>query len=217
MCRVMFRSSFVYDRDRAAAVMGLDEREVIRDGGLLVRSMIVLAAVMVGFVSHSALQVEPSLVALLGAGALVAVSKLQPDEYLEEVEWPTLVFFVGLFIMVGALVEVGVVERLGESVSEAVDDPYFLAASVLLWGSALLSGIIDNIPYERRCRRSSKGWSRARAAKARKQPACGGPSQPARTLAATQPRSEPAPTWSSSASLPATATTSRSGSSPSTA
>jgi len=147
MCRVLFRSAFVYDEDRVAAVMALEEREAIRDRGLLVRSLIVLVAVMVGFISHSALHIEPSLVALLGAGALVAVSKLDPPEFLEEVEWPTLVFFVGLFIMVGALVEVGVIADLGEAVTEAVGDQYFLAASVLLWGSALLSGIVDNIPY----------------------------------------------------------------------
>ena len=147
MCRVMFRSAFQYDEERVAAVMALNEREAIRDRGLLLRSMVVLFAVMVGFVAHSALHVEPSLVALLGAGALVAISKLDPPEFLEEVEWATLVFFIGLFIMVGALVEVGVIESLGEAVTEAVGDQYFLAASVLLWGSALLSGIVDNIPY----------------------------------------------------------------------
>ena len=121
MCRIMFRSAFTYDEDRVAAVMALDEREVIRDRGLLVRSMVVLAAVMVGFVAHSALHIEPSMVALLGAGALVAVSKLVPADYLEEVEWPTLVFFMGLFIMVGALVEVGVIGQLGEQLTDAVD------------------------------------------------------------------------------------------------
>jgi Na+/H+ antiporter NhaD/arsenite permease-like protein len=147
MCRVMFRSAFQYDPERVAAVMALNEREAIRDRGLLIRSLVVVFAVMVGFVGHSALHVEPSMVALLGAGALVAVSKLDPPEFLEEVEWPTLVFFIGLFIMVGALVEVGVISDLGEAVTEAVGDQYFLAASVLLWGSALLSGIVDNIPY----------------------------------------------------------------------
>ena len=147
MCRIMFRSAFQYDEKRVAAVMALDEREAIRDRGLLIRSLVVVVAVMVGFIAHSALHIEPSLVALLGAGALVAVSKLDSSEFLEEVEWATLVFFVGLFIMVGALVEVGVIGDLGEAVTEAVGDQYFLAASVLLWGSALLSGIVDNIPY----------------------------------------------------------------------
>jgi Na+/H+ antiporter NhaD/arsenite permease-like protein len=147
MCRVLFRSAFDYDKERVAAVMDLDEREVIRDKGLLIRSLVVLAGVLVGFVSHSALHLEPSIIALLGAGVLVAVARLEPEDYLAEVEWSTLVFFMGLFVMVGALVEVGVIEELGQQLTEAVGDDYFLAASVLLWGSALLSGIVDNIPY----------------------------------------------------------------------
>jgi len=147
LCRVLFRAAFHYDEERVAAVMALDEREAIRDKGLLLRSLVVLVAVMVGFVAHSALHVEPSLVALLGAGTLVAVSRLEPPAFLEEVEWPTLVFFMGLFVMVGALVEVGVIADIGERVTEAVGENYFLAATVLLWGSALLSGIVDNIPY----------------------------------------------------------------------
>ena len=145
--RVMFRSAFEYDPERVANVMALDEKEVIRDKGLLLRSLIVLLGVMVGFVLHSALHVEPSIVAMMGAGVLVAVSRLPADDFLEEVEWPTLVFFMGLFVMVGALVEVGVIESLGEKVTEAVGDNYFLAATVLLGGSAVLSGIVDNIPY----------------------------------------------------------------------
>ena len=147
LCWVLFRSAFTYDPGRVAALMALDERELIRDRGLLIRSGIVLFAVMVGFVAHSAMHVEPSLVALLGAGALVALSRLDPPEFLEEVEWPTLVFFIGLFVMVGALVEVGVIGRLGEILTDAVGDQYLLAATSLLWGSALLSGIVDNIPY----------------------------------------------------------------------
>ena len=147
MCRVMFRKALTYDPDKAKSVMALDEREAIRDGGLLLRSLVVLVAVMIGFVLHSSLHVEPSLIALLGAGALVAVSNLDPPEFLEEVEWATLVFFLGLFVMVGALVEVGVIESVGKAVTEAVGDRYFLAASILLWGSGALSAIVDNIPY----------------------------------------------------------------------
>ena len=147
LCRLMFRSSFVFDAERAAAVMDLDEREAIQDKGLLIRSLIILALVLVGFVSHSALHLEPSIVALLGAGAAVAVSRLEPVEYLGEVEWSTLVFFGGLFVMVGALVEVGVVESVGHALTEAVGDRLLLATSVVLGGSAVLSGMVDNIPY----------------------------------------------------------------------
>lgn len=147
LCWLMFRKQLHYDPERVAALMALDERDVIQDSGLLKRSGVVLGAVMVGFFAHSALHIEPSLVALLGAGALVALSRLEPKEFLEEVEWSTLVFFMGLFVMVGALVEVGAMARVGEAVTQAVGDRYLLASTVLLGGSALLSGIVDNIPY----------------------------------------------------------------------
>ncbi|GAA2164541.1 ArsB/NhaD family transporter [Pedococcus bigeumensis] len=147
LCRIMFRSAFTHDPERVAAIMALDEREVIRDHALLLRAGVVLALVLVGFLAHPILHIEPSMVALLGAGALVAVSRLDPAEFLEEVEWPTLVFFMGLFVMVGALIEVGVIDRLGEAVTQAVGDQYLLASSVLIWGSGLMSAIVDNIPY----------------------------------------------------------------------
>ncbi len=147
LCRWMFRAAFVYDEKRAARVMRLDEREVIKDKRLLIQCGIVLSLVMVGFIAHRALDIDPSLVALLGAGALVAVSRTQPREYLDEVEWLTLVFFMGLFVMVGALVEVGVISSLGTRLAAAVGDNYLLAGTALIFGSAALSGIIDNIPY----------------------------------------------------------------------
>ena len=102
---------------------------------------------MIGFVSHSALHLEPSMVALLGAGALVAISKLDVSDCIADVEWSTLVFFMGLFIMVGALIEVGVIGTISKAATEAVDGKYFLASTVLLFASGALSGIVDNIPY----------------------------------------------------------------------
>jgi Na+/H+ antiporter NhaD/arsenite permease-like protein len=147
MCRFMFRAAFHYDPERVADVMGLDEREVIRDKSLLVKCGVVLTLVMAAFIGHSALHLEPSIVAMMGAGTLVAVSRTEPDEFLEDVEWPTLVFFMGLFVMVGALVEVGVMADIGTWLTDSVGDQYFLAGTGLIWGSAGLSGIVDNIPY----------------------------------------------------------------------
>jgi Na+/H+ antiporter NhaD/arsenite permease-like protein len=147
MCRFMFADAFRSDPGRVADVMELDEREVIRDSRLLIQCGVVLTAVMVAFVGHSALEIEPSMVALLGAGALVAISRLEPKEYLEDVEWPTLVFFCGLFVMVGALVEVGVIGDIGDSLVDTVGDNYLAAGTGLIWGSAVLSGIVDNIPF----------------------------------------------------------------------
>jgi Na+/H+ antiporter NhaD/arsenite permease-like protein len=147
MCRFMFARHLVVDPEHVADVMELDEREVIKDSRLLVHCGVVLGLVMVGFVGHSVFGLEPSLVALLGAGALVAISRLEPREYLEDVEWATLVVFMALFVMVGALVEVGVMANVGDWLVEAVGDNYLAAGAALVWGSAGLSGIVDNIPY----------------------------------------------------------------------
>ncbi|MDP9396508.1 MAG: ArsB/NhaD family transporter [Actinomycetota bacterium] len=147
LCRVMFRRSFRYDEDRVAEMMALDEREVLGDVRQLIRALVVLGAVVAAFVLHPVLHLEPSVIALLGAGTIVIVSRSSPAEFLEEVEWPTLVFFMGLFIMVGGLVETGVIRALGEAATAAVGDRYFVAATGLLFGSAVLSGIVDNIPY----------------------------------------------------------------------
>jgi Na+/H+ antiporter NhaD/arsenite permease-like protein len=147
LARWLFRASYTYDPERAAAVMELDERGAIRNRSLLVRSLVVLLGVLVGFSLHTLLHVDPSVVALLGAGVLVLVSGTTSEEFLEDVEWETLVFFAGLFIMVGALVNIGVIEYLGEQAVEAVDGRYLVAATGLLFGSAVISGIVDNIPY----------------------------------------------------------------------
>jgi Na+/H+ antiporter NhaD/arsenite permease-like protein len=147
LCKLLWGRSLHYDAERAERVMALEEREAITDPKLLVRALIVLAAVLVGFVLHSTLHVEPAVVALLGAGAAVLVSRLPSEKFLEDVEWETLVFFAGLFVMVGALVNVGVIGQIGELITNAVGDRYLAAATALLFGSAVLSGIVDNIPY----------------------------------------------------------------------
>jgi Na+/H+ antiporter NhaD/arsenite permease-like protein len=147
MCRVMFRSALTFHPERVEDLMNLDEREAIRDVPLLVRSGIVLVAVLVGFVLHQPLGLDPSLVALLGAGALVAISGMDAEDYLADIEWPTLVFFMGLFVMVGALVEVGVIGDIASWAVDAVDDRYFLSSTVLVFASGALSGLVDNIPY----------------------------------------------------------------------
>ncbi len=136
-----------YDAERARAVMALQARDTITDPKLLLRLGFVLALVLVGFVTHTMTDLEPSLVALLGAGASIAVSRVPHAVYLEEVEWETLLFFAGLFIMVGALVNEGVIGDLADWVTNQVGDNHALAAQRMLIGSAGLSGMIDNIPY----------------------------------------------------------------------
>ncbi|MFE6281083.1 ArsB/NhaD family transporter [Streptomyces sp. NPDC057877] len=147
LCRFLFRSAFRYDEKRAAEVMALEEREAIRDPRLLIQGLVVLALVVAGFVLHPVLHYEPSVVALLGAGLLVAVSTVQTGDVLREVEWPTLAFFAGLFIMIGGLIETGVIGEVSNTLADAIGDNELGGSMLLLGASAALSGIVDNIPY----------------------------------------------------------------------
>ncbi|SMD25439.1 Na+/H+ antiporter NhaD [Kibdelosporangium aridum] len=147
LCRWLFRRAFVANPERAEAVMALRERDAIRDVRLLVISLVVLAAVTVAFVLHTVLHLEPSVVALIGGLVLLALSGLNAESVAKDVEWPTLVFFAGLFVMVGALVNTGVIDTLAKSATEATEGRLMLASGVLLWASAGISAIVDNIPY----------------------------------------------------------------------
>ncbi|NKZ04415.1 ArsB/NhaD family transporter [Actinomadura latina] len=147
LCRWLFRSAFRYDPDLAAEVMELEEREAITDRRLLAQGLGVLAVVIAAFVLHPVLHYEPSVVALLGAGLLVAATKVTTEEALSEVEWPTLVFFAGLFVMVGGLVETGVIGDISKAAADATEGRLGGATMLLLWASAVLSAIVDNIPY----------------------------------------------------------------------
>jgi Na+/H+ antiporter NhaD/arsenite permease-like protein len=147
LCRVLFRSAFRYDGQRVAQVMALNEREAIRDPRLLVVSLVVLAVVTAAFVLHSVLHLEPSVVALVGGLVLLGLSRLDAEDVARDVEWPTLIFFAGLFVMVGALVKTGVIGQLARIAADAAQGRLAVASVGLLWGSAALSGLVDNIPY----------------------------------------------------------------------
>jgi Na+/H+ antiporter NhaD/arsenite permease-like protein len=147
LCRVMFPSAFTYYPDRVAGILALDEREALGDRRLLAASLVVVGAVTVAFALHAVLHLDPSVVAIVGGLVLLAVSRLDADDVARDVEWPTLVFFAGLFIMVGALVNAGVIEQLAGTAADAAEGRLAWASMGLLWGSAVLSGIVDNIPY----------------------------------------------------------------------
>ena len=144
---VLFRGSFAVEPERVAEIMSLNEREAIRDVRLLVKCGVVLGAVFAGFIGHSWIHMEPALVALLGAGVLIVITGVEQRHYLDSVEWETLLFFAGLFILVGALVKTGVIDRIAHLAAAATGGNPLLAALAILIVSAVLSGVIDNIPY----------------------------------------------------------------------
>ncbi len=143
----LFRGSFAVNPEHVADIMSLEEREAIRDPGLLVKCGLVLVLVFAAFIAHPVLHIEPSVVALVGAGILILISRMEHSDYLASVEWETLLFFAGLFVMVGALVKTGVVGEIAQSaIAVTGGDP--LATTMLILGvSAPVSGVIDNIPY----------------------------------------------------------------------
>jgi Na+/H+ antiporter NhaD/arsenite permease-like protein len=143
----LFPGAFDVDPERVAEVMSLEEREAIRDPRLLIKCGVVLVAVLAGFVAHSAIHLEPSLVALLGAGVLIVISRLEHSDYLSGVEWDTLLFFAGLFVMVGALVKTGVVKDLARLATEVTGGHALLTTMLILAVSFVFSGIINNVPY----------------------------------------------------------------------
>jgi Na+/H+ antiporter NhaD/arsenite permease-like protein len=143
----LFPGFFVVDPERVADVMALDEREAIRNRRLLIQCGIVLAAVFAGFVLHQAIHMEPSLVAMAGAGILVLISGLDREFYLSSVEWETLLFFAGLFIMVGGLVRTGVINNLAHLASHLARGDAWTATMLILTVSFTLGSFINNVPY----------------------------------------------------------------------
>jgi Na+/H+ antiporter NhaD/arsenite permease-like protein len=121
--------------------------ELITDRRLLIQTGLVLGLVLLGFLFHGALHLEPATIALAGAALLLLVTRRDPQEILVHVEWSTLLFFVGLFISVEALVSVGIIRWIASALLGFTHANLGGATMFILWFSALASGIIDNIPY----------------------------------------------------------------------
>ncbi|HSL01535.1 MAG TPA: ArsB/NhaD family transporter [Rubrobacteraceae bacterium] len=127
-------------------VMGLDASAEIRDPALLVRSGAVVGATVVGFFLQQVTGLNPAIVALAGAAVAMLVCAPQVEDVLHEVEWPTILFFVGLFVMVGALESTGFIDMVARSLA-AGSESLGATALIVMWGSAFASGIVDNIPF----------------------------------------------------------------------
>ena len=128
-------------------IMKMDETITIKDTLLLKKSLIVLFITILGFMVHAQFHLESATVALGGAALLLVISKIDPEEILFEVEWTTIFFFMGLFILVGSLVEVGVIDNLAKKMLELTKGNLFVTTLTILWVSAIASAFLDNIPF----------------------------------------------------------------------
>ncbi len=129
-------------------VLEMNEREAIKDPVMLKKSLFVLGIVILGFVFHGMLGYEPATVALFGAGLLLLLSGTHdPHHYLAEVEWPTIFFFMGLFIIIGGVVKVGLIKWMSMKVLAITHGNMFATSMLVMWFSAFASAFVDNIPY----------------------------------------------------------------------
>jgi Na+/H+ antiporter NhaD/arsenite permease-like protein len=144
---LLFRGLGAVDPERVADVVSTEDDDLLHDRRLLIKSGIVLLAVLVGFVVSPDIHMAPSLVAMLGAGALILWSRMDQSDYMANVEWDTLLFIVGLFIMVGALLKTGFIGSIGRLAASAIGGNMLLATMLILVVSTLASGLIDNVPY----------------------------------------------------------------------
>ena len=145
--RVVFGRSMEDDADRLDVIARLDPAAAIKDRRLMVRALVVLALTIAGFLAHSAIGLEAATIALLGATVLMIIGPLDPHEALRDIEWNTLFFFVGLFMLVEAVVHVGIVGGVADALAAATGGRQDLATIGLLWLSAIASAVVDNIPY----------------------------------------------------------------------
>ncbi|MDI6710268.1 MAG: ArsB/NhaD family transporter [Thermoanaerobacterales bacterium] len=128
-------------------IFELDETAELKDLVLLRRCLAVIGLVIAGFLLHQALHLESSVVALTGASLLLLVTRAEPEHPLQQVEWPVIFFFIGLFVVVGALEEVGVIEALARFTVDFTGGVIVPTGMLILWISALASAFVDNIPF----------------------------------------------------------------------
>jgi Na+/H+ antiporter NhaD/arsenite permease-like protein len=154
MAAYLVMIKFIWGRKLVAAdalkqrIMQMDERQAIKDPVMLTKSLAVLAVVLTGFVLHGMLHLQPATVALFGASLLLLLSaKHDLHHVFADVEWPTIFFFIGLFIIVGGVVKVGLIKVMSEKVLALTQGNLFATSMVVMWFSAFASAIVDNIPY----------------------------------------------------------------------
>lgn len=145
--KFMFKKQLFVDDKAKEKILNLDEKKAIKDKPLLIKSIIMIIFILLGFILHNVLNLESSVVALTGATIMMFIGKQDVDEILSSVEWSTIAFFGGLFVIVGGLVEVGIINSIAEYLISATSGHLVLTMLVILWLSAIISSFLDNIPF----------------------------------------------------------------------
>ena len=140
-----FRKALKASPEKMEEISQLDNSNTITDKALMIRSLTVLTLVILGFILHDVIHIETCVAAMLGASVLLLFEK--PADILRDVEWNTIFFFIGLFIIIGGLEASGGIKLMAEWILHVTQGSESATAMIILWASGIISGVIDNIPY----------------------------------------------------------------------
>ena len=147
MAKIIYGKKMIVSEAAINRVMLLDEKKAIEDQALLKKSVVMILLVVAGFMLHSVIHIESSVIALAAGTIMLLIGKQDVDEVIAQVEWTTIIFFTALFVVVGGMVETGVIDSLANIIINLTADKPVMTMLILLWASALLSCILDNIPF----------------------------------------------------------------------
>ncbi len=147
LLKIMFRKDLKQKPEHIEKLMQIDEKKEIKDIALLKKSVIVLLGVIIAFMFHGFLDLEVSIIALAGAAILLVITKIHPAKSFIHVEWPTLLFFAGLFIIVSGVELTGALELFAHEIVNATGGNFEATLVLIIWSSAFASAFVDNIPY----------------------------------------------------------------------
>lgn len=145
--KLIYGKALQSTEENRKAIFALDETKTISNKNLLIKCGAVLLLTIIGFISHQALGLESATIALGGATVLLLLSGIDPEEILMEIEWNTIFFFIGLFILVGSLEKVGVISMMATKIVDLTQGNLYFTAMLILWVAALMSSILDNVPF----------------------------------------------------------------------
>jgi len=145
--KFQFRKNLEQKPHNLEDLLSQDEKVLIKDRSVLKKSLAVLLGVIFLFVIHGTINIEPSIIALSGAGILMIVAKSRPEHILRQVDWSTLIFFAGLFIIISGAVKAGAIDLLSTIVLQISGGNPWLLFFMIIWISAIASAFMDNIPF----------------------------------------------------------------------
>lgn len=145
--KFMYKKGLSVTPEKMELIMQMDEKKEIRDQALFIKSIVMIFVVALAFILHDTLELKTSIIALSCAALMILIGKQDVEETVHDVEWPTIIFFAFLFVVVGGLEKVGLIHQIAEIMIETTGTRYVVLMIVILWVSAICSAILDNIPF----------------------------------------------------------------------